>query len=29
MGVAADHEKSDSYDDVVTSKYPNLLRNIG
>ena len=29
MCVAADHEKHDSYDDRVTSKYPNLLRNMG
>ena len=27
--VAADHEQSDSYDDVVKSKYTNLLRNMG
>ena len=29
MCVAADHEKPDSYDDMVSSKYPNLLRNMG
>ena len=29
MCVAADHEKSDSYDDVVTNKYPNFLTNMG
>ena len=29
MCMAADHEKPDSYDDVVTSKYLNLLRNMG
>ena len=27
--VAADHEKRDSYDHVVTSKYPHLLRTMG
>ena len=26
--VAADHKNSDSYDDVVKSKYPNLLNNM-
>ena len=29
MCVTADHEKHDSYDDVVTSKHPNLMRNMG
>ena len=27
--MAADHEKFDSYDDLVKSKYPKLLRNMG
>ena len=29
MCVAAHHEKSDSYHDVVKSNHPNLLRNMG